>query len=127
MLLEASSHHPRPSVHVSFRYIVPPEHGKRLERLAKGRISISAMCFDSRLEVTLLTRGLDEEAVCGMADVSTGYSGSLWDDSGSLAVTGSTLLLVEELTSVLPLMMRMFLQASFQEMHKAAKPSCVTR
>lgn len=28
-----------PCVHVFFRYIVPPEHGKRLERLAKGRIS----------------------------------------------------------------------------------------
>lgn len=62
-----------------------------------------------------------------MAAVFTGYSGNLWDDSGSLAVSGSTLLAVGELTSVLPLMTLMFLQASFQEMHKAAKPSCVTR
>lgn len=48
-----------PCVHVFFRYIVPPEHGKRLERLAKGRISsdpqktsLSFIFFHSRIEVT---------------------------------------------------------------------------
>lgn len=90
-------------VHVFFffRYIVPPEHGKRLERLAKGRISSGPDKNHVGLRCSLFS-------LCGGAVFLHVYA-------------------LRCVTSVTNDADFLFWKASFQETHKAAKLSCVTR